>query len=101
MEWGSAADAERAYFPVADMNGPQAGQLHAVRLDTGERVWMAPAPETACGERGVRGCTPAISAAISTMPGVVFVGSNDGGVRGYSTRDGSVIWQFDTNKEFE
>ena len=101
MEWGSAADAERAYFPVADMNGPQAGQLHAVRLDTGERVWMAPAPETACGERGARGCTPAILAAISAMPGVVFVGSNDGGVRGYSTKDGSIIWQFDTNKEFE
>ena len=35
------------------------------------------------------------------MPGVVFVGSNDGGVRGYSTKDGSIIWQFDTNKEFE
>ena len=25
MEWGSAVDAERAYFPVADVNGPQAG----------------------------------------------------------------------------
>ncbi len=100
MEWGSAADAERAYFPVADMNGPQAGQLHAVRLDNGQRVWMAPAPPTMCGEP-VRGCSPAILAAISVMPGVVFVGSNDGGVRGYSTKDGSIIWQFDTNKEFE
>ena len=60
-----------------------------------------PAPPTACGERGARGCTPAILAAISVMPGVVFVGSNDGGVRGYSTKDGSIIWQFDTNKEFE
>ena len=100
MEWGSAADAERAYFPVADMNGPQAGQLHAVRLDNGQRVWMAPAPPTMCGEP-VRGCSPAILAAISVMPGVVFVGSNDGGVRGYSTKDGSILWQFDTNKEFE
>ena len=100
MEWGSAADAERAYFPVADMNGPQAGQLHAVRLDNGQRVWMAPAPPTMCGEP-VRGCSPAILAAISVIPGVVFVGSNDGGVRGYSTKDGSIIWQFDTNKEFE
>lgn len=100
MEWGSAADGERAYFPVADMNGPQAGQLHAVRLDNGQRVWMAPAPPTLCGEP-VRGCSPAILAAISVIPGVVFVGSNDGGVRGYSTKDGSIIWQFDTNKEFE
>jgi polyvinyl alcohol dehydrogenase (cytochrome) len=100
MEWGSAADAERAYFPVADMNGPQAGQLHAVRLDNGQRVWMAAAPPTMCGEP-VRGCSSAILAAISVIPGVVFVGSNDGGVRGYSTKDGSILWQFDTNKEFE
>ena len=100
MEWGSAADAERVYFPVADGNGPQAGQVHAVRLDNGERVWMAPAPPLICGQP-VRGCSPAILAAITVMPGVVFVGSNDGGVRGYSTKDGSIIWQFDTNKEFE
>ena len=25
----------------------------------------------------------------------------DGGVRAYSTADGSIVWQFDTNKEFE
>jgi polyvinyl alcohol dehydrogenase (cytochrome) len=100
MEWGSAADAERAYFPVADMNGPQAGQLHAVRLDNGQRVWMTPAPPPMCGEP-VRGCSPAILAAITATPEVVFVGSNDGGVRGYSVKDGSIIWQFDTNREFE
>ena len=101
MEWGSAADAERAYFPVADVNGPQAGQLHAVRLDTGERVWMAAGARNACGERGAAAARRAILAAISVMPGVVFVGSNDGGVRGYSTKDGSIIWEFDTNREFE
>ena len=67
MEWGSAADAERVYFPVADMIGPQAGQLHAVSLDNGQRVWMAPAPPTMCGEP-VRGCSPAILAAISVDP---------------------------------
>jgi polyvinyl alcohol dehydrogenase (cytochrome) len=100
MEWGSAADAERVYFPVADMNGPQAGQLHAVRLDNGQRVWMTPAPKPLCGAP-VRGCSPAILAAITVIPGVVFVGSNDGGVRGYSTKDGSIIWEFDTNRDFE
>jgi polyvinyl alcohol dehydrogenase (cytochrome) len=100
MEFGSAADGERAYFPVADGNGPQAGELHAVRLDTGERVWVAPPQPTRCGERA-RGCTPAILAAITVIPGVVFAGSNDGAIRGYSTKDGSVIWEFDTNRDFE
>jgi polyvinyl alcohol dehydrogenase (cytochrome) len=99
MEFGSAIDAERAYFGVADGNQQSAGELHAVRLDTGERVWMAPPRPTLCGERR-RGCTPSILAAITVIPGVVFAGSQDGGIRGYSTKDGSMIWEFDTNKAF-
>jgi polyvinyl alcohol dehydrogenase (cytochrome) len=100
MEWGSAADAERAYFPVADGNGPLAGELHAVRLDNGQRVWTAAPPPLKCGERG-RGCTPGILAAITVIPGIVFAGAMDGGVRGYSTKDGSIVWEFDTNREFQ
>jgi polyvinyl alcohol dehydrogenase (cytochrome) len=100
MEWGSAADAERVYFPVADGNGPQAGELHAVRLDNGQRVWVAPPPPLKCGTRG-RGCTPGILAAITVIPGVVFAGAMDGGIRGYSTGDGSILWEFDTNREFQ
>jgi polyvinyl alcohol dehydrogenase (cytochrome) len=30
----------------------------------------------------------------------VFSGSLDGGMRAYSSQDGSVLWTFDTNKEF-
>ena len=99
MEFGSSVDPENAYFPVADGNGAHAGELHAVRLSTGERVWMAPPQPVKCGARG-RGCTPAILAAISAMPGAVLVGANDGGVRAYSTKDGSILWEFDTNREF-
>jgi polyvinyl alcohol dehydrogenase (cytochrome) len=52
-----------------------------------------------CGERG-RGCTPAILAAITVMPGAVFAGALDGGLRIYSTTDGRILWEFDTNREF-
>lgn len=100
MEWGSAADGERAYFPVADGNQPTAGELHAVRLSTGERTWLASARPLLCGERG-RGCSPALLAAITVVPGAVFAGSMDGGVRAYSTTDGALLWEFDTNREFE
>jgi polyvinyl alcohol dehydrogenase (cytochrome) len=31
---------------------------------------------------------------------VVFSGSNDGALRAYSTSNGSVLWEFDTNKDF-
>lgn len=99
MEFGSAADGQHAYFPVADGNGPHAGEVHAVRLATGERAWFTPPPALACGTRG-RGCTPAILAAISVMPGAVFAGSQDGGLRAYSTADGRVLWEFNTNREF-
>lgn len=101
MEFGSAADADRAYFPVADGPGPHAGELHAVTLATGARAWLAPPPQTlACGARG-RGCAPAILAAITATPDAVFAGSQDGGLRAYSTRDGAVLWQFDTNRDFD
>jgi len=40
-------------------------------------------------------------AALTAIPGIVFSGSQDGGVRAYSAADGSIVWQFDTNKEFE
>jgi polyvinyl alcohol dehydrogenase (cytochrome) len=100
MEFGSAVDDQRAYFGVADGNQSTAGELHAVRLDTGERAWVAMPRPTLCGER-MRGCTPALLAAITVIPGVVFAGSQDGGIRGYSTKDGSVIWEFDTNREFQ
>jgi polyvinyl alcohol dehydrogenase (cytochrome) len=99
MEFGSATDGQRVYFPVADGNGPHAGEMHAVDLVTGERAWMTAPPEVKCGARG-RGCTPAILAAVTAIPGAVFAGSQDGGVRAYSSTSGALIWEYDTNREF-
>lgn len=41
------------------------------------------------------------SGAITAIPGVVFSGSGDGGLRAYASKDGSIIWTFDTNRSFE
>ena len=100
IEWGSAVDATHAYFPVADANGPNPGGLHAVDLATGERAWFAPPAALACGEKG-RGCNGAQSAAITAIPGVVFSGSMDGAIRAFSATDGSIVWAFNTNREFD
>ena len=35
------------------------------------------------------------------IPGAVFSGSNDGGVRAYDTATGRIVWEFDSNREFE
>ena len=107
MQWGSATDGERAYFPVSDApypgfdlpDPPPPGGLHAVRLGSGERVWFAPPAEPVC-EPGP-GCNAAQLAAITVIPGVVFSGSNDGALRAYDTRDGSVIWAYDSNRDFD
>ena len=99
IEWGSAADGEQAYFPVSDITRPKPGGLHAVKVGTGEPVWVTPPPPPKCGSG--RGCNAAQSAAITIIPGIVFSGSVDGALRAYSTKDGSIVWEFDTNREFQ
>ena len=99
IEWGGAVDDTRAYFAVSDILTPKPGGLHAVNLATGERAWYTPPPAAACGTE--RGCNVAQSAALTLIPGVIFSGSSDGALRAYATADGSVLWQFDSNREFE
>jgi polyvinyl alcohol dehydrogenase (cytochrome) len=98
MEWGGAVDDGRAYFAVSDIQQPEPGGLHAVNIVTGQRVWLAPPPTPVCGSG--TGCNAAQSAAITIIPGVIFSGSNDGALRAYSMTDGTILWQYDTNREF-
>jgi polyvinyl alcohol dehydrogenase (cytochrome) len=71
-----------------------------VNLITGERTWFAAPPNPLLCGRPARGCSAAQSAAVTVIPGAVFSGSFDGGLRAYSTKDGSVLWTADTNREF-
>ena len=48
-----------------------------------------------------RGCNPALPGAITAIPGVIFSGSNDGGLRAHSAETGDVLWMFDANGDFE
>jgi polyvinyl alcohol dehydrogenase (cytochrome) len=98
IEWGAAADGERAYFAVSDITTAQPGGLHAVNLATGMRTWLAAPPSPTCGS--VRSCNGAQSAAVTAIAGAVFSGSNDGSLRAYSTSTGEILWEFDTNRDF-
>jgi polyvinyl alcohol dehydrogenase (cytochrome) len=100
IQWGVATDGALAYAPVADIYAEPPGGLHAVDLTTGARHWFAPPPSPVCG-RPSRACSSALFSAITVIPGVVFSPSNDGAVRAQSTADGSIVWSFDTNREFE
>jgi len=97
--WGTSSDGLRAFFAVADQFTPAPGGLHGIDLATGERLWHVapPAPLCAAGP----GCGTAQSAAVTTIPGVVFSGSVDGGMRAYAAETGVVLWSFDTNGSFE
>jgi polyvinyl alcohol dehydrogenase (cytochrome) len=98
-QWGAAVDDRNAYFGVNGTTSKTPGGLRAVKIDTGEEVWSKPPAETLC--TGARGCSAAQGAAVTAIPGVVFSVSMDGGVRAQASDDGTIVWTFDTNKDFE
>jgi len=108
IQWGPAADGEKAYVAVSDimrqmtpaglvLDPKTGGGLFALHLTNGELAWSAPPP--GCGDR--RPCSPAQSAAVTVIPGVVFSGSSDGHLRAYSVDDGKIVWDFDAVREFK
>jgi polyvinyl alcohol dehydrogenase (cytochrome) len=97
--WGSATDGVNIYAANADFfaDKPEAsGGLNAVDLRTGRLVWGVPG--AGCANR--KPCKPSQNAAVTLIPGVVFSGTMDGRLRAYSTRDGRVLWEYDTAREF-
>jgi polyvinyl alcohol dehydrogenase (cytochrome) len=97
-QWGGAVDNRLAYFGVNGTLSQTPGGMRAVKIDTGEEVWSKPPEAKLCGTQ--RGCSAAQGAALTAVPGIVFSGSGDGGIRAYATDDGSLVWSFDTNREF-
>jgi len=106
VQWGMASDGQNVYASVSDavvatnLNGldpKQGGGLTALRVGDGSRVWHKdPAP---CGDRP--NCSPAQSAALTLIPGVVFSPSMDGHLRAYSTEEGNALWDFDTVRDYK
>jgi polyvinyl alcohol dehydrogenase (cytochrome) len=98
-QWGGAVDGQTAYFGVSDMQSPTPGGMRAVNLATGQPVWSMGPPEPVC-EPGPM-CRVAQGAAVTAIPGAVFSGALDGGMRAYSATDGSILWLYNTNRDFE
>ena len=60
-------------------------------------MWSAP-PAKACAGR--KNCSPAQSGAVTATPDYVLSGAVDGHVRAYATKDGAVLWDYDTATPF-
>jgi polyvinyl alcohol dehydrogenase (cytochrome) len=100
VQWGNATDGQNVYVAVSDhyatKDMKEAGGMFALKLTTGERVWYTPPP--GCAKLN---CSPAQSAAVTVIPGVVFSGSLDGHLRAYATADGRIVWDMDTATEYQ
>jgi polyvinyl alcohol dehydrogenase (cytochrome) len=121
VQWGVAADERQVYVAVSDVrlevvasgvpgarNSPLnptiallldnkvGGGLHALNLETGDEIWQTPHP----GCNDVPGCSPAQSAAVTAIPGIVLSGGIDGHLRAYSAEDGRIVWDMDTKAEY-
>jgi polyvinyl alcohol dehydrogenase (cytochrome) len=97
--WGSAVEGDRMYVAVGGYNNAETGGIHAVDIDTGERIWYTPPQPLLCAPGA--GCSATQAAAVTAVPGAVFSGSADGGLRAYAADDGEVLWTFDANRTFE
>jgi len=100
-QWGAAADERNVYIGVGGSLSSAPGGMHAIDLATGIRVWSSPPQSQLCTGGAEERCYAAQGGAVTVIPGVVFSGGSDGGLRAYSTRDGSIVWQVDTNREFK
>jgi polyvinyl alcohol dehydrogenase (cytochrome) len=98
-QWGGAVDGDKAYFGLADILTGNPGGMRAVSISNGKLVWEQPAPPKLCGH--MNGCVSGQGGPLTLIPGAVLNSAMDGGIRAYSTKDGSVLWTFDTNREFD
>jgi polyvinyl alcohol dehydrogenase (cytochrome) len=115
IQWGMASDGRLAYATVADLarlegdlgslqvgnamfDPARGGGLTALDVLTGARAWHAPSVPCAPPRAG---CSPAQPGAVTAIPGAVFSGSMDGHVRAFSTADGRLLWDFDTQQTFQ
>ncbi len=104
IHWGMATDGKYVYATNSDnivgidkrdsSRKPSPG-IYSLDLLTGKIIWETPAP--ACENKN---CLSFNSAAPAVIPGIVFAGSLDGHISAYSTKDGKILWDFNTAASF-
>ena len=106
VHWGMAATSTLLYAPNADTTflpterGEPKPGLFALSPRDGSVVWFAPAPDV-CPADLKPACDRGFSPPPTAIPGAVFQPSFDGWLRAYAERDGELLWQFNTVREYK
>ena len=120
IHWGMAVDDKHVYAPNADRLAiirdvnpdvmPAPG-VYALDLVSGEIRWQTPTPGPSCvpdtsltqeeQRRALRGCITANSSSATVTDGLVFAGDLYGKFRAYDADTGKILWEFDTDREFD
>jgi polyvinyl alcohol dehydrogenase (cytochrome) len=98
--WGPATDGENVYVANADFdpkNPDASGGISAFDVSSGRKLWSISPPS--CETK--KPCKPAQAAAVTAIPGALFSGTMDGRLRAISSRDGKVLWEYDTAQSYE
>ncbi len=99
-QWGGAADGTNFYTGTNGFLADVSGGMTAIRLSDGAIAWQMPPQPLLCGVKAA-GCDAGQGAAVTAIPGAVFSGAHDGGLRAYATADGKILWTFDANRKFD
>jgi polyvinyl alcohol dehydrogenase (cytochrome) len=102
IAFGGAANSDAIYVPLED------GTFAAIDLARGHILWRTRLesldelgqPSSNGENRTKAGLRFGQSAAATLIPGAVFTGGWDGILRALSTKDGKVLWQFNTAQKF-
>lgn len=104
VHFGMTVSGDVLFVPISDFEGgdrwpgtPYPG-MYALDIKTGELIWSTPAVDICEGREF---CQPGLSAAATSIPGAVFSGSMDGHLRAYDAADGTVIWDYDTVRDYQ
>ena len=89
-QWGGAVDDGNVYYGLK-----VGGGLAAIHIADGMRLWQVPI-HTDSGEQRVGYDSPA-----TAIPGVIFLGGSDGSIVAASSRDGHVLWSYQTDRSFD
>jgi polyvinyl alcohol dehydrogenase (cytochrome) len=102
IQWGTSVDGHRVYVAT---NVGHPGTVFALNPANGKVVWRHHAPPNGCTTGGAAlqpqiECQNAFPAPVSSSPGIVWEGGQDGKMRAYSSRTGQLLWHTDTVRPY-